>query len=393
MLKGCSALKKRIAIIGSTGSIGTQALDILSNYPDYFEIKSLAAYQNIDALEEQIMMFSPAKVVVINEDRARELNTRLLPQNIEVRSGKDALIDLVTDNDIDVVLMAVVGIAGLEPTLAALRAGKNIALANKEVMVTGGHIVNRLAKQYGGSVIPVDSEHSAILQAIQGCKDLSEINKIILTASGGPFRGYDYHRLKEVTVENALKHPNWEMGHKITVDSATLMNKGLEVIEAKWLFNLDIDRIKVLIHPQSIIHSMVEFIDGSVMAQMGVPDMRLPILYALTYPNRFKTNLKSLDLLEVGSLTFEEPDNDSFPCLSLAYQAMKTGGTMPVVLNAANEVAVDLFLKRRLAFIDIPIIIEKAMNSHNIIDDPKIEDILAIDQEIRNSIYKKEGVL
>ncbi|NLN41317.1 MAG: 1-deoxy-D-xylulose-5-phosphate reductoisomerase [Clostridiales bacterium] len=386
-------MKKRIAIIGSTGSIGTQTLDILSNYPEHFEIKSLATYQNIDLLEEQIMLFSPSKVVVINEDRARELNTRLLPQNIKVKSGKDALLDLVTDEDIDVVLMAVVGIAGLEPTIAALKAGKNIALANKEVMVTGGHIVNELAKEFGGSIIPVDSEHSAVFQALQGCKDNKEINKIILTASGGPFRGYDSHKLKKVTVEDALKHPNWEMGHKITIDSATLMNKGLEVIEAKWLFDIDVDRIQVLVHPQSIIHSMVEFVDGSLMAQLGMPDMRLPILYALTYPYRFKTNLKPLNLLEIGSLSFEEPDLDNFPCLELAYEAIKLGGTMPVVLNAANEVAVDLFLKRRLAFTDIPIIIEEAMKSHNTIKNPELSDIMAVDQEVRNFLYKKDGGL
>lgn len=393
LLKGCSNLKKRIAIIGSTGSIGTQALDILSNYPEHFEVKFLATYQNIDLLEEQIMMFSPSQVVVINEDKARELNTRLLPKNIKVKGGKDALIDLVTHQDIDVVLMAVVGIAGLEPTIAALKAGKNIALANKEVMVTGGHIVNKIAKECGGSIIPVDSEHSAVFQAIQGCKDDNEINKIILTASGGPFRGYDSHRLKDVTVDDALKHPNWRMGQKITIDSATLMNKGLEVIEAKWLFDIDVDRIKVLIHPQSIIHSMVEFVDGSVLAQMGVPDMRLPILYALTYPYRFKTNLQPLNLLEIGNLTFEEPDIDNFPCLSLAYEAIKIGGTMPVVLNTANEVAVDLFLKRRLAFTDIPIIIEKAMKSHNAIKNPELSDILNVDQEVRNFLNKKDGGL
>jgi len=387
-------LKKRIAIIGSTGSIGTQALEILSSYPEHFEIKSIAAYQNIDLLEQQIMMFSPSQVVVINEDKAKELNTRLMSKNIKVGSGKNALIDLVTDQDIDVVLMAVVGIAGLEPTIAALKAGKSIALANKEVMVTGGHIVNELAKEFGGSIIPVDSEHSAVFQALQGCKYDKEVNKIILTASGGPFRGYDSQKLKNVTVEDALKHPNWEMGHKITIDSATLMNKGLEVIEAKWLFDIDVDRIQVLVHPQSIIHSMVEFVDGSIMAQMGVPDMRLPILYALTYPYRFKTNLKPLNLLEIGSLSFEEPDLDNFPCLALAYEAIKIGGTMPVVLNAANEVAVDLFLKRRLAFMDIPIIIEEAMKSHNIIKNPGFSDILAVDKEVRDSIYyKKDGGL
>ena len=386
-------MKKRIAIIGSTGSIGTQALDILGNYPNDFEIKALATYQNINLLEHQIKKFSPDEVVVINEERAAQLNTRLLPNRIKARSGKEALIDLVTDEDIDVVLMAVVGIAGLEPTLAALKAGKAIALANKEVMVAGGQIVNQLIEEYGGSLKPVDSEHSAIFQVIQGCRDTNEIDKIILTASGGPFRGYNTEMLKGVTLEDALKHPNWEMGHKITIDSATLMNKGLEVIEAKWLFNVDVDTIKVIVHPQSIIHSMVEFIDGSVIAQMGVPDMRIPILYALTHPYRLNTPMKSLNLLEIGSLTFEEPDRNAFPCLSLAYEAMRIGGTMPVTLNAANEVAVDLFLKGRLAFTDIPIIIEKAMGSHHVIKNPRVLDILSVDQEIRNFLYKKEGVL
>lgn len=386
-------MKKRIAVIGSTGSIGTQALNIMKNYPDDFDIKALVAYQNIDLLGQQIKEFSPSKVVVINEEKAAQMNTGLLLGGVEVSSGREALMDLVTHKDIDVVLMALVGIAGLEPTIAALKAGKAIALANKEVMVTGGQIVNQLIKEYGGSLKPVDSEHSAIFQAIQGCKDTKEINKIILTASGGPFRGYDSKRLKGVTLEDALKHPNWEMGHKITIDSATMMNKGLEVIEAKWLFNVDMDTINVIVHPQSIIHSMVEYVDGSVIAQMGRPDMRVPILYSLTHPYRFKTPMKSLNLLEIGSLTFEEPDIKVFPCLLLAYEAMRMGGTMPVVLNAANEVAVDLFLKGRLSFTDIPIIIEESMGSHNPIKNPKVSDILNVDRDIRYSLYKKEGVL
>ncbi len=386
-------MKRRIAIIGSTGSIGTQALDILKDYPEDFEIKALAAFQNINLLETQIKEFSPDRIVVINKDRAAELNTRLLPGKIKAGSGKEALIDLVTHEDIDVVLMAVVGIAGLEPTIAALKAGKLVALANKEVMVTGGHIINQLVRQYGGSIKPVDSEHSAIFQAIQGCKDSQEINRLILTASGGPFRGYNAQMLKDVTLEDALKHPNWEMGNKITIDSATLMNKGLEVIEARWLFNIEVERIDVVIHPQSIVHSMVEFVDGSVLAQMGVPDMRGPILYALTHPYRFRTRLSPLNFTKIGSLTFEEPDKDTFPCLSLAYEALRISGTMPVVLNAANEVAVDLFLKERLTFTDIPIIIEEAMSSHKTIKNPSLYDILRVDQEIRNSLYKKEGAL
>ena len=391
-MKGCNILKKRIAIIGSTGSIGTQALDILANYPDHFEIKSIAAYQNIDVLEQQIMMFSPAQVVVINEDRASQLNNRLLPNDVKVKSGREALVDLVTDQDVDVVLMAVVGIAGLEPTIAALRAGKVVALANKEVMVTGGQIVNQLIKEFGGKVIPVDSEHSAIFQAIQGCRDTNEVNKIILTASGGPFRGYNRDKLKNVTLEDALKHPNWEMGDKITIDSATLMNKGLEVIEAKWLFDIDVDRIDVVVHPQSIIHSMVEFIDGSVMAQMGVPDMRLPILYAMTYPYRFETQLKSLNLVEVGSLTFEER-NLLLNSFSLIIQSIKENKFNPVLIkntyvnNYLSFHALDInqFGKENKLYLDS---ISQVLNKYYIKNDT-LDRISQKSQSIKKSIQTK----
>ncbi len=377
---------KRIAIIGSTGSIGTQALDIISDYPDQFEVKALVVHQNIDLLQLQIENYQPDTVVVVDRNQAHKLSQRLSGKKIAIKAGMEAITELVTRADIDVVLMAIVGIAGLEPTIAALRAGKTIALANKEVMVVGGHIINNLVKQFNGRVIPVDSEHSAVFQAIQGCKLPNEIRKIILTASGGPFRGYDRDMLRNITPEDALRHPNWKMGNKITIDSATLMNKGLEVIEAKWMFNVDLKSIEVVIHPQSVVHSMVEFIDGTVIAQMGVPDMRIPILYALTHPNRFRTKLDTLDLTKIGSLTFEEPDLDTFPCLSLAYEALKIGGTMPTALNAANEVAVNLFLEGRLAFSQIPIIIERAMASHRIIKDPQIDDVLNADKEIRRGI-------
>ncbi|MGI6373027.1 MAG: 1-deoxy-D-xylulose-5-phosphate reductoisomerase [Caldicoprobacterales bacterium] len=377
---------KRIAIIGSTGSIGTQALDIISDYPDQFEVKALVVHQNIDLLQLQIENYQPDTVVVVDRNQAHKLSQRLSGKKIAIKAGMEAITELVTRADIDVVLMAIVGIAGLEPTIAALRAGKTIALANKEVMVVGGHIINNLVKQFNGRVIPVDSEHSAVFQAIQGCKNPNEIRKIILTASGGPFRGYDRDMLRNITPEDALRHPNWKMGNKITIDSATLMNKGLEVIEAKWMFNVDLKSIEVVIHPQSVVHSMVEFIDGTVIAQMGVPDMRIPILYALTHPNRFRTKLDTLDLTKIGSLTFEEPDLDTFPCLSLAYEALKIGGTMPTALNAANEVAVNLFLEGRLAFSQIPIIIERAMASHRIIKDPQIDDVLNADKEIRRGI-------
>jgi 1-deoxy-D-xylulose-5-phosphate reductoisomerase len=386
MMGGCIYLVKRIAIIGSTGSIGTQALDIISDYPDQFEVKALVVHQNIDLLQLQIENYQPDTVVVVDRNQAHKLSQRLSGKKIAIKAGMEAITELVTRADIDVVLMAIVGIAGLDPTIAALRAGKTIALANKEVMVVGGHIINNLVKQFNGRVIPVDSEHSAVFQAIQGCKNPNEIRKIILTASGGPFRGYDRDMLRNITPEDALRHPNWKMGNKITIDSATLMNKGLEVIEAKWMFNVDLKSIEVVIHPQSVVHSMVEFIDGTVIAQMGVPDMRIPILYALTHPNRFRTKLDTLDLTKIGSLTFEEPDLDTFPCLSLAYEALKIGGTMPTALNAANEVAVNLFLEGRLAFSQIPIIIERAMASHRIIKDPQIDDVLNADKEIRRGI-------
>ncbi|NLJ66208.1 MAG: 1-deoxy-D-xylulose-5-phosphate reductoisomerase [Clostridiales bacterium] len=377
---------KRIAVIGSTGSIGTQALDILSEYPDQFEIKVLVANQNIDLLRSQIEKYRPDTAVVVDRNKADKLSQRLSGKEFVIKAGMEAVMEMVTREDIDVILMAIVGIAGLRPTIAALRSGKTIALANKEVMVVGGHIINDLVRQYNGRIIPVDSEHSAVFQAIQGCRNPDEIGKIILTASGGPFRGYDRAMLKDITPEDALRHPNWKMGSKITIDSATLMNKGLEVIEAKWMFNVDSNNIEVVIHPQSVIHSMVEFVDGTIIAQMGVPDMRVPILYALTYPNRFRTKLESLNLTRIGSLTFEEPDLDTFPCLSLAYEALRIGGTMPTALNAANEVAVNLFLEGRLAFSQIPIIIERSMASHKIIKDPQIDDVLYVDKVIRRNL-------
>jgi 1-deoxy-D-xylulose-5-phosphate reductoisomerase len=379
-------LIKRIAVIGSTGSIGTQALDILSEYPDQFEIKVLVANQNIDLLRSQIEKYRPDTAVVVDRNKADKLSQRLSGKEFVIKAGMEAVMEMVTREDIDVILMAIVGIAGLRPTIAALRSGKTIALANKEVMVVGGHIINNLVRQYNGRIIPVDSEHSAVFQAIQGCRNPDEIGKIILTASGGPFRGYDRAMLKDITPEDALRHPNWKMGSKITIDSATLMNKGLEVIEAKWMFNVDSNNIEVVIHPQSVIHSMVEFVDGTIIAQMGVPDMRVPILYALTYPNRFRTKLESLNLTRIGSLTFEEPDLDTFPCLSLAYEALRIGGTMPTALNAANEVAVNLFLEGRLAFSQIPIIIERSMASHKIIKDPQIDDVLYVDKVIRRNL-------
>ncbi len=380
---------KKIAILGSTGSIGRQALDILGRYPKY-QFIALSANENIDILEKQALKYRPAKVGVVNSEKAADLRKRL-PGEIEVLSGKQALVELATLTEVDIVLMSVVGISGLEATLAALKAGKDIALANKETLVAGGALVMEAAKEAGRKILPVDSEHSAIFQCLQGTRDKKEVRKIILTASGGPFRGYKAEDLRNVTLEDALRHPRWNMGKKVTVDSATLMNKGLEVIEARWLFDIETEQIEVLIHPQSIIHSMVQYIDGSVLAQMGATDIRLPILYAFTCPGRMSTELPVVDFTQLGSLTFESPDTNSFPCLNLAYEALRIGGTMPVVLNAANEVAVEMFLKSSISFAHIPRIIERAMGCHRTIYNPTLEQILLSDKETREQIKRDDS--
>jgi 1-deoxy-D-xylulose-5-phosphate reductoisomerase len=373
---------KRVAILGSTGSIGTQALDILEQYPEEYEIVALSANENIDLLEMQALRYRPAKLGVINTDQADVLRRRLPPE-MEILSGRQALTELASLPDIDIVLLSVVGISGLEAAIAALNSGNDVALANKETLVAGGQLVMDAARRSGARILPVDSEHSAIFQCLQGARP-ENVRKILLTASGGPFRGYDSHRLQEVSVSDALKHPRWNMGKKVTIDSATLMNKGLEVIEAKWLFNLKLDQIEVVIHPQSIIHSMVEYIDGSVIAQMGMPDMRLPILYAFTWPDRFSTSLPSVNFIELGSLTFEKPDTSLFPCLALAFEALRVGGSMPAVLNAANEVAVQKFLEEAIPFTGISQMVERAMGAHRVISAPSLEDILAADKETRS---------
>jgi len=381
---------KKVAILGSTGSIGIQALDILSRYSQY-EFIAFSANNNIDLLEKQALKYRPSKVGVINKEKAAVLRERL-PKEISVLSGKDCLVELATLPEIDVVLVSVVGISGLEATLAALKEGKDIALANKETLVAGGEIVMDTAKKFGRKILPVDSEHSAIFQCLQGTSKKKEIKKIILTASGGPFRGYTIDELKKVNLEAALKHPRWNMGKKVTIDSATLMNKGLEVIEAKWLFDLSLNQIEVVIHPQSVVHSMVQFIDNSVLAQLGPTDMRLPILYAFSWPDRLTADIPELDFSQLGSLTFEQPNTDIFPCLNLAYEALRIGGTMPAVLNAANEAAVELFLNESIHFTDIPAIVEKAMSFHSAIYNPSLEDILLADQETRDRI-KKDDVM
>lgn len=372
---------KKIAILGSTGSIGTQALDIIERNRSYFKIEALSAHNNIELLKEQIDKFKPRVVTVVDKEKAEILKSKISSKT-EILVGPGGLKEIASIKNLDMVLVAVVGIAGLEATIAALSTGNDVALANKETLVAGGQLVMNTAKVHGSSIIPVDSEHSAILQCIQGARK-KDIKGIVLTASGGPFRGYTREVLEKVTVEDALKHPNWVMGQKITIDSATLMNKGLELIEAKWLFDLDIEQIKVVIHPESIIHSMVEFIDNSVLAQLGLADMRIPILYALTYPERMPSPVESLDLLKLKKLSFEEADLETFSCLKLAINAIEIGGTMPVVLNAANEIAVKKFLDRKIGFNEIASLVKEAMKNHKPINEPVLEDILRVDQAIR----------
>lgn len=365
---------KNIVVLGSTGSIGTQTLDIV-RWNDDLNVTALAAGSNITLLKEQIEEFSPKIVCVWDNQKAEELKSMLVDSSVEVLSGMEGLVACATEEEASIVVTAIVGMIGIVPTIEAIKAGKHIALANKETLVTAGHIIMPLAKENNVSILPVDSEHSAIFQCLNG-ENRKEISRIILTASGGPFRGKKRHELKEIQVEDALKHPNWEMGRKITIDSSTMVNKGLEVIEAKWLFDVDFDQIEVVVQPQSVIHSMVEFKDGGVMAQLGTPDMRLPIQYALFYPERRELPGKRLNFYELAGLTLEEPDMETFTGLKLAYKAGKMGGSMPTVYNAANEKAVALFLDRKIGYLDIVGLIEQAMDSHKIIENPTVEEIL-----------------
>lgn len=365
---------KNIVVLGSTGSIGTQTLDIV-RWNDDLNVTALAAGSNITLLKEQIEEFSPKIVCVWDNQKAEELKSMLVDSSVEVLSGMEGLVACATEDEASIVVTAIVGMIGIVPTIEAIKAGKHIALANKETLVTAGHIIMPLAKENNVSILPVDSEHSAIFQCLNG-ENRKEISRIILTASGGPFRGKKRHELKEIQVEDALKHPNWEMGRKITIDSSTMVNKGLEVIEAKWLFDVDFDQIEVVVQPQSVIHSMVEFKDGGVMAQLGTPDMRLPIQYALFYPERRELPGKRLNFYELAGLTLEEPDMETFTGLKLAYKAGKMGGSMPTVYNAANEKAVALFLDRKIGYLDIVGLIEQAMDSHKIIENPTVEEIL-----------------
>ena len=379
---------KRISILGSTGSIGKQTLDVVRQHKDKFEVVAISANSSVDLLLEQIKEFKPKYVAVYDELSAIKLKS-MIPSdiNIEVLSGMEGLKTISSLDEIDVLLTAIVGMIGLVPTLEAIRNGKDIALANKETLVCAGNLVMNEAKKYGVSILPVDSEHSAIFQSLNGEKN-KEIEKIILTASGGPFRGKKKEDLLNVTKNQALKHPNWSMGRKISIDSSTLMNKGLEVIEAKWLFDVEHNQIDVVVHPQSIIHSMVQFIDSSVIAQLGCPDMRLPIQYALSYSDRIECDFERLNLAKIATLTFEEPDMDTFPCLKLAYDTLKMGGTYSAVLNSANEVLVNEFLEDKIGFYDIPYYIEKTLEAHNSISEPTVEDILEIDRWTREFVVK-----
>lgn len=369
---------KNIAIIGSTGSIGTQTLDIVRDSEDMCVV-ALAAGNNIERLIKQVREFKPKIVAVWKEDKALELKEALSEFNIRIVYGMDGLVEVATFEEADIVVTAIVGMIGIKPTIEAIKAGKDIALANKETLVTAGHIIMPLAKEKGVSILPVDSEHSAIFQCLQGEQN-REIHKLIITASGGPFRGRTYEELKDVTVEDALRHPNWSMGKKITIDSATLVNKGLEIIEAKWLFDVAPEQIEVVVQPQSIIHSMVEFVDGAVKAQLGTPDMKLPIQYALTYPNRRFLPGERLDFSKMSGIIMEMPDRKVFKGLDFAYQAIRTGGTMPTVLNAANECAVARFLNKDIKFLQIYDMIMACMNAHTVIDNPSFEQILETEQ-------------
>jgi 1-deoxy-D-xylulose-5-phosphate reductoisomerase len=379
--------KKGVALLGSTGSIGTQSLEVIEAYPDFFDLQVITANSNADLLIEQALKYLPNTVVIVNEDHYEKVNSALLEHDIHVYAGKDALCQVVEYDDVDVVLTALVGYAGLKPTLHAIRAKKNIALANKETLVVAGELVTKLARENGVNIYPVDSEHSAIFQCLTG-EFHNKIEKIYLTASGGPFRGWSIEKLKEVTPKQALKHPNWEMGAKITIDSASLMNKGLEVIEAKWLFALKPEQIDVIVHPQSIVHSIVQFEDGSMKAQMGLPDMKLPIQYAMTYPERFKTDFPRFNFMDYPSLTFEKPDCKTFKNLNLAFKAMEMEGTAACALNAANEITVQAFLEEKIGFLDIAEINEKTMMQVEHIAKPEYEDYVSVDEKARE-IAKK----
>ena len=379
---------KKIGILGSTGSIGTQTLEIVRAYSEDLKVTVLAAGTNVKLMEAQMREFKPEVVVMWSKEAAEDLRVKTADLKIPVLCGMEGLLEVSVWENMDVLVTALVGMIGIRPTIAAMKAGKDIALANKETLVTAGHIIMPLAKEYGVSILPVDSEHSAIFQSMQGEKR-SQVSKILLTASGGPFRGKKLDEIRTMQVEDALKHPNWSMGRKITIDSATLVNKGLEVIEAKWLFDVGLDQIQVVVHPQSIIHSMVEYVDGGIMAQLGTPDMKLPIQYALFYPDRRPLTGKRVNFYELGQMTFEAPDMETFKGLKLAYESARIGGSMPTVFNAANEKAVALFLDKKISFLQITELIEACMQQHEVITAPSVEEILEAEQAAYAYINKK----
>lgn len=370
--------KRRIAILGSTGSIGTQALDVISLHPDLFQVEMLSAGSNAELLIAQAKKFNPNAVVICNKEKYGEVKDALDGLDIKVFAGVESAGDLAGGSNVDIVLASMVGFSGLAPTISAIKKGKVIALANKETLVAAGSIVTRLAKENGSPILPVDSEHSAIFQCLQG--ERAKVEKILLTASGGPFFNLPEEKFNDITVEQALNHPNWKMGSKVTIDSASMMNKGLEIMEAAWLFGIPVDQIEVVVHPQSIIHSMVQFSDGSIKAQLGYPDMRVPIQYALSYPNRIDLDTKRISFPELSQLTFFSPDLKKFPCLRIAYEAFKKGGNIPCAMNAANEVAVAAFLRGQIKFTQIPTVIEKTIEKCNFVASPTVEDIFSTDR-------------
>lgn len=379
---------RKIVLLGSTGSIGTQTLDVVRNNPEDLKVIGIAANRSVDMVEQQVREFAPKYVCMFDEKAAEDLKIKLADVPVTVLSGMDGLVEISQVPEADTVLTAVVGMIGIRPTIAAIESGKDIALANKETLVTAGHIIMPLAAKNNVKILPVDSEHSAIFQSLNG-EPADKLEKILLTASGGPFRGKKRDELVNMTVDDALKHPNWDMGPKVTIDSASLVNKGLEVMEAKWLFGVDLDQIQVVVQPQSIIHSMVQFVDGAVMAQLGVPDMKLPIQYALFYPDRMPMSERRLDFFELGSMTFEKPDTETFRGLQLAYDAARIGGSMPTVFNAANEMAVKKFINREIKFLDIYTMISSAMEHHNKIENPNLEEILKAEAETYEYLEEK----
>lgn len=383
---------RKVSILGATGSIGTQTLDVIRKEKDRFQLTAISANSNWEKVIDIINEFNPPYVVLTEEKAYREVKEYCtnIGKNTKILFGMEGLNTIASLSEVDIVVTSVVGMVGLVPTITAIRSGKDIALANKETLVTGGKLVMSEAKKHGVKILPVDSEHGAIFQCLQG-NEKSSVNKILLTASGGPFRGKKEYELSEVTVDEALKHPRWNMGKKISIDSATLMNKGLEVIEAHWLFDIDYDQIEVVVHPESVIHSMVEYIDGSVIAQMGSTDMKLPIQYALNYPERKNAVVEKLDFYKMGALTFEKPDMDTFKPLKLAYEAGKAGGTMPAILNAANECAVDLFLNKRIKFLQIGNILEMCMDKFTIQQNYTLEDILQLDSKVKRYVNENFG--